>query len=111
MLKTIATIMIVILIISNIGGNHAKQEKHVADFLIISRISNFILLTVSIIHLIIRFPKFWWLNLLWIIYLILIDMLLETTFRLKRETFGSPHRSHLLTAALIIALIIVIIWL
>jgi membrane-associated phospholipid phosphatase len=111
MLKIIAATATIILIIINICGSHAKQEKHVSDCLVIGRITLFILLTTAIVHLILRFPAFWWLNLLWIIYVIFLDILLETSFRLKRETFGSPHRANMLTGALVLALIIILAWL
>lgn len=111
MFKIIATIMLIALIVINLGGSHAKKEKHVADFLIIGRVCLFVLLTTSVIHLILHLHTSGWFSFFWLLYMILINILVETTFRLKRETFGNPARSSLLTVLLVVALIIAVGWL
>lgn len=109
MIKPIAEVMVVILIIATIGGNHSKKEKHVADWLGIARIAYFILLTLSVIKLITNYlvliP-----NILWLLYLIIVYIYLENTFRLKRETFGNPLRTTGVTIALLIAMIVIIVF-
>ncbi len=110
MLRMIAIIMVLLLIIANHFGSRAKQEKHVSDWLVIARVCFFVLLTVVIVHLILTFKVYWWLKMLGIIYLILVDILMETNFRLKRETFGNPNRSYVVTAALVVALLTIIGW-
>lgn len=111
MFKIIATILLIALIVINLGGSHAKKEKYVTDFLIIGRVCLFILLTTSIIHLILHLHTSGWFSFFWLLYMILINILVETNFRLKRETFGSPIRSSLLTVLLVVALIVAVGWL
>lgn len=108
MLKIILEIIILLLLLANILGNRSKKEKHVSDWLGIARIAYFILLTLSIIHLIVSFPAFIWWNIIWLLYLIAVYVFMENTFRLKRETFGNPLRASGVTAALVIALLIII---
>ena len=110
MLQVIAIFSTALLIIANLGGNKAKKEKHVTDWLIFARLCFFVLLTVSIIKLILTFPHDLWIGLIIIIYLILVYAFMETTFRLKRETFGNPNRSYMVIFALVIALVAVTLW-
>lgn len=110
MIKPIAEMMVLILIIATICGNHSKKEKHVADWLGVARIAYFILLTISVIKLITNYPVVLALNILWLIYLIVVYIYLENTFRLKRETFGNPLRTTGVTTALVIALVTIIIF-
>ena len=110
MIKPIAEVMVVILIIATIVGNHSKKEKHVADWLGIARIAYFILLTLSVIKLITNYPVVLITNILWLLYLIIVYIYLENTFRLKRETFGNPLRTTGVTIALIIAMIVIIVF-
>ena len=110
MLQAIAIFTTALLIIANLGGDKAKKEKHVTDWLIFARLCFFILLTVSIIKLILTFPHDLWIGLIIIIYLILVYAFMETTFRLKRETFGNPNRSYMVIFALVIALVAVTLW-
>ena len=110
MLQVIAIFTTALLIIANLGGNKAKKEKHVTDWLIFARLCFFVLLTVSIIKLILTFPHDLWIGLIIIIYLILVYAFMETTFRLKRETFGNPNRSYMVIFALVIALVAVTLW-
>lgn len=110
MLKLTAEAMVIILLFANIFGNHSKKEKHVSDWLGIARIAYFILLALSVVKLIVNFPVVLFLNILWLIYLIIVYIFLENTFRLKRETFGNPLRATGVTIALVIALIIIIIF-
>lgn len=110
MLRMIAIIMVVLLIIANHFGSRAKKEKIVSNWLVIARICFFVLLTVAIVHFILTLSTYWWLKLIGIIYLILVDILMETNFRLKRETFGDPNRAYGVTAALVVALLVIIGW-
>lgn len=110
MIKPIAEVMVVILIIATIGGNHSKKEKYVADWLGIARIAYFILLTLSVIKLITNYPVVLIPNILWLLYLIIVYIYLENTFRLKRETFGNPLRTTGVTIALVIAMIVIIVF-
>lgn len=110
MLQAIAIFATAFLIVANLGSSKAKKEKHITDWIIFARVCFFILLTVSIIKLILTFPHRLWLGLGVIFYLILINIFMETNFRLQRETFGNPNRSYMFTIALVIALIAVTIW-
>lgn len=105
MIKITVVTLIILLLITTTAGLHAKIEKRVTDWLEISRVLYFILLTASVVHLILRFSQQLWGDLLWILLLVVVYVLLETAFRLKRETFGNPHLTYLLFAALIISLI------
>ncbi|MGM9981724.1 MAG: hypothetical protein ACI33L_00495 [Limosilactobacillus sp.] len=110
MLQAIAIFATAFLIVANLGGNKAKKEKHVTDWLIFARLCSFALLTVSIVKLILTFPHNFWVGLGIIIYLIVVYAFMETTFRLKRETFGNPNRSYMVIFALVIALVAVTLW-
>lgn len=110
MLQAIAIFTTAFLIIANFCGSQAKKEKHVTDWLVFARICFFLLLTISIIHLILTFPTHFGLGLGVILYLILVNIFMETNFRLKRETFGNPNRSYMVVFALVIALVIVTLW-
>lgn len=110
MLQAIAIFATAFLIVANLAGDKAKKEKHVTDWLIFGRLCSFVLLTVSIIKLILTFPHAFWIGLGVILYLILVYTLMETNFRLKRETFGNPNRSYMVIFALVIALIAVTLW-
>lgn len=111
MIKITVTAIILLLLVTTTAGLHAKIEKKVTDWLVISRILYFILLTASVIHLILRFSLHGLGDLLWILLLIIVYILLETAFRLKRVTFGNPHLTHLLFACLVIILVIGYCWL
>lgn len=102
MIKILVACLIIILLITTTLGLHAKIERKVTNWLELSRLFYFILLTVSIIHTILHFHTLLLGDILWISYLILTYILMETAFRLKRETFGNPR----LTATLFILLII-----
>ncbi|MDO4903457.1 MAG: hypothetical protein Q3959_04270 [Limosilactobacillus sp.] len=110
MVKIVALAMSLMLIIANICGNNSKKEKHVANWLIISRVAFFIFLAVSVVKLIRNYPVVVYLNILWLLYLTVVYIFMESTFRLKRETFGNPHRSHLVTAALLISFVVIIVF-
>ncbi|MBB1080066.1 hypothetical protein H5S09_00425 [Limosilactobacillus sp. STM2_1] len=104
MLKIIAAILIVILLVTTTIGLHAKIERKVTNWLELSRLSYFILLFVSIVHAFLYFKSLFISDILWIIYLVITYILMETAFRLKRETFGNPHLTVLLFIILVIAL-------
>lgn len=106
MLKIIVTTIIAILVVTTTAGLHAKIERKVTNWLELSRLFYFILLTASIIHAFLSFKSQLFADLLWIGYLVIIYVLMETAFRLKRETFGNPHLARLLLLALICALAI-----
>ncbi len=103
MLKIIVAVLIIILILTTTTGLHAKIERKVTNWLELSRLFFFLLLTASIVHSFLHFKTQLLSNLVWIIFLILIYILMETAFRLKRETFGNPYLTALLFIALIIA--------
>ncbi|MBD8086260.1 hypothetical protein HUK45_08520 [Limosilactobacillus sp. c9Ua_26_M] len=104
MLKIIVAILIVILLITTTIGLHAKIERKVTNWLELSRLFYFLLLTASIVHAFLHFKTQFFSDILWIIFLIIIYMLMETAFRLKRETFGNPHLTTLLFIFLVLAL-------
>ncbi|MGM9907014.1 hypothetical protein [Limosilactobacillus sp.] len=110
MLQAIAIFTAAFLIVANLGGSKAKKEKHVTDWLMFARLCFFILLTVSIVKLILTFPHNLWVGLIIIAYLIFVYAFMETTFRLKRETFGNPNRSYMVILTLVIALVAVTLW-
>ncbi|MGM9892376.1 hypothetical protein [Limosilactobacillus sp.] len=110
MLKLTAEAMVIILLLANFFGNRCKKEKHVSDWLVVARITYFVLLALSVVKLILNFPVVLILNILWLLYLIAVYILLENTFRLKRETFGNPLRAAGVTIALVIALVIIIVF-
>lgn len=110
MLKITAEVMVIILLFANFFGNRSKKEKHVSDWLVLARIAYFILLALSVVKLILNFPVGLLLNIIWLVYLIVVYILLENTFRLKRETFGNPIRAAVVTIALIISLITIVIF-
>ena len=103
MLKIIVAVLIIILILTTTTGLHAKIERKVTNWLELSRLFFFLLLTASIVHTFLHFKTQLLSNLVWIIFLIIIYILMETAFRLKRETFGNPYLTALLFIALIIA--------
>ena len=110
MLKLTAEAMVLILLFANILGNRSKKEKHVSECLVIARLAFFVLLASSVVKLILNFPVVVFLNIIWLIYLIAIYILMENTFRLKRETFGNPLHATSVTVALVIALIASIVF-
>lgn len=110
MLKLTAEAMVAILLIANICGNHSKKEKGVSTWVGVARVAYFILLALSVVKLINNYPVVLVLNILWLVYLIVVYVFLENTFRLKRETFGNPLRATGVTLALVLALIIIIIF-
>lgn len=110
MLKIIVTALIIILLITTTVGLHAKIEKRVTDWLEISRVLYFVLLTASVVHIILHFTTQFWGDLLWILFLIVIYVVMETAFRLKRETFGNPHLTRILFVALLVSLVVGYLW-
>ncbi|MRN07618.1 hypothetical protein EAI26_09540 [Lactobacillus sp. 0.1XD8-4] len=110
MLKIIVTALIVILLVTTTTGLHAKIERKVTNWLELSRLFYFILLSASIVHVFLHFKSQLAGDILWVIYLIIVFILMETAFRLKRETFGNPHLTVLLLVALIAALGIACCW-
>jgi hypothetical protein len=108
MLKLFWEFIVLILLFANIFGNHSKKEKHVSDWLGIARVTFFILLTLAVIQFIVVFPAHIVWHIIWLLYLVAVYILMENTFRLKRETFGNPLQAFVVTTALVITLIIII---
>ncbi|HIW69815.1 MAG TPA: hypothetical protein H9876_00300 [Candidatus Limosilactobacillus merdipullorum] len=80
----------VLLILTVIAAIWAKSEKRVNTLIGINRLLSIIILVLAIVQVfvLIKSHPFW--PLVRAVYFILTSMLLESFFRRKRETFGSP---------------------
>ena len=80
----------VLLILTVIAAIRAKSEKRVNTLIGINRLLSIIILVLAIVQVfvLIKSHPFW--PLVRAVYFILTSMLLESFFRRKRETFGSP---------------------
>ena len=103
MLKIIVAVLIIILILTTTTGLHAKIERKVTNWLELSRLFFFLLLTASIVHTFLHFKTQLLSNLVWIIFLIIIYILMETAFPPNPQTNPNPKHTPTHNIALIIA--------
>ena len=101
MLKIITIISTLILIVTITIGLHAKIERKVTTWLEINRLLYVVLLADAIIYLILSWPALLLIKIFWILIIITSYIVMEVAFRLKRETFGSPHLAILLIILLL----------
>ena len=104
MLNLLILFAIVSLFISSTAGLHAKMEKHVSNWLTITRCFFFILLTCQIIQLFLTWKTSLLANLIWLVISIVLFILTANAFREKIVTFGNPRHSRLVFAGMIINL-------
>lgn len=109
MLNLFILFTIIILLISSTAGLHAKMEKHVNDWLIITRCFFFILLTCQIVQLFLTWKTRLLVNFIWLIVSIILFALTANAFREKIVTFGNPRHSRIVFAGMIIELCLVLI--
>lgn len=109
MLNLLILFSIIILLISSTAGLHAKMEKHVTDWLIITRCFFFILLTCQIIQLLITWKTGLLANFIWLIISLLLFVLTANAFREKIVTFGNPRHSRMVLAGMIVNLCLALI--
>lgn len=109
MLNLLILFAIIILFISSTAGLHAKMEKHVSNWLIITRCFFFILLTCQIVQLFLTWKTSLLVNLIWLIISIILFILTANAFREKIVTFGNPRHSRLVLVGMIINLCLALI--
>lgn len=101
MLKIITALSTILLIITVTIGLHAKIERKVTTWLEINRLLYVVLLADAIIYLILSWQESLLIKVLWILIIIISYIVMEVAFRLKRETFGNPYLTVLLTILLL----------
>lgn len=107
---TILTIIIsVLLLVAVVLGLHAKTEKYVTYGLVLSRILVFALLALTIYLTLANSFHALWLGILRIMWQFLTLLLLESSFRRKRQTFGSPRLTSLSIMAVVLIIILALI--
>lgn len=106
MLYSLIILATLLIITAALAGIHAKTEKHVADWLGLSRLLILTLLVIIITRAIINFPRLLGWNILWIGLIVILYCLMEITFREKMETFGNPRHAVWLTVGVVVNFLI-----
>lgn len=108
-LSILSSILAIILLVSVVAGLHARTEKYVTYGLELSRLMAFILLALTIYLTLAHVQPHLWLGIVSVAWQFLTLLLLESAFRRKRETFGSPRLSALSTLAGLVIIILTLI--
>ena len=102
----ITIILAILLLAATAFGLHAKTEKYVTYGLIASRILIFAVLVTTIVSTASNFPAGLWIGIVRVVWQFLTSLMLESAYRRKRQTFGSPRLSGLSLVAILIVLIL-----
>ncbi len=81
----------VLLILTVLAAIRAKSEKRVNTIIGINRLLSIIILVLAIVQVFLSLKSHPLWPLVRVIYFIITSVLLESFFRRKRETFGSPY--------------------
>lgn len=81
----------VLLILTVLAAIRAKSEKRVNTLIGINRLLSIIILVLAIVQVFLSLKSHPLWPLVRVIYFIITSVLLESFFRRKRETFGSPY--------------------
>ncbi|WP_295774499.1 DUF1516 family protein [uncultured Limosilactobacillus sp.] len=100
-------IILLILVFTTYYGTHARKEKRVTDALIITRSLLLLLIAEKIAEFLRYLPAFETLKCVQFIFLLILYLLAETTYRQKRTGFGNPF----LNWSLLVLMIFGCLWL
>lgn len=109
MLNLLILFTIIVLLITSTAGLHAKMEKHVSDWLVITRCLFFALLTCQIVQIFLDWRTRLLVYFLWLCYSVILYAFTENDFREKAVTFGNPRHDRLVFTGLVLDIILAII--
>lgn len=94
-------IILLILVITTYYGTHARKEKKVTDALIITRLLLLLLIAEKIAEFLRYLPAFETLKCVQFIFLLILYLMSEATYRQKRTGFGKPFMNWILLILMI----------